>query len=82
MREVISRADLGLKISARMGSHPRIRCTSDRGPFWAQPVRCERNDGGPNWRLTFDPKKVPEGYAEAWERIRPEFEEFYDLPAP
>jgi hypothetical protein len=75
MREVVFEAFLRGAVSDRMANEPTIR----QGVFWAKPVRCERNGDGPNWRLAFDPEKVPQGYAETWERIRHEFEDRYDL---
>lgn len=78
MREVVSEAVLRDAISDRMAREPTIRS----GVFWARPVRCKRDGDGPNWRLAFDPGKVPPGYTETWERIRHEFEDHYDVVEP
>jgi hypothetical protein len=75
MREVVSEAVLRDAISDRMASDATIgSCV-----FWARPVRCKRHGNGPNWRLAFDPGKVPPGYTETWERVRREFEDHYDM---
>jgi hypothetical protein len=74
MREVVSVAFLKLAISARLANE-----TMGTGTFWATPVRCARRGGGPNWLNRFDPTAVPKGYAEAWERIRRDFEARFDL---
>ena len=52
---------------------------SDPQAWGVKPVRCDREGDGPNWRLAFNSKQVPSGYAETWERIRHEFEDKYDL---
>jgi hypothetical protein len=78
MREVISEAVLRDAISDRMAVELTIRS----GVFWARPVRCERKCDGSNWRLAFEPRKVPPGYTETWERIRHEFEDRHDMADP
>jgi hypothetical protein len=75
VREVVSEAVFRDAISDRMADELTIRS----GVFWARPVRCERKCDGPNWRLAFDPRKVPPGYIETWQRIRHEFEDRYDM---
>jgi hypothetical protein len=75
MREVVSEAVLAEAISDRMASE----LTTGSGVFWARPLHCERKGDGPNWRLAFDPGKVPPGYTGTWERIRHEFEDRYDM---
>jgi hypothetical protein len=47
--------------------------------FWARPIRRKPRGDGPNWRFDFNPGAVPKGYTEAWERIRHEFEDKYDI---
>lgn len=81
MREVVSEAFLRNAISDRMADEPSIR-PRPGDAFWARPMRCKRNADGPNWRLAFDPGKAPQGYAEAWMRIRHEFEDRYDMAEP
>lgn len=78
MRESVSETFLREAISARIANEMTIRS----GVFWSRPMRCDRNGRGPNWRLTFNPCDVPRGYAEAWERIRHEFEDRYDMAEP
>jgi hypothetical protein len=75
MREVVPEHILRDAISDRMTNETAIRS----GCFWARPVRCKRDGDGPNWRLAFDPGSVLPGYTEAWERIRHEFEDRYDM---
>jgi hypothetical protein len=72
MRKVVSGAILRDLISEQMS-----KACSGAGIFWAAPVRCERAGDGPNWRLSF--RGAPIGYAEAWDRIRDEFESRFDL---
>jgi hypothetical protein len=74
MRQVVSEAWLRDQISAHMAAN-----VMGSGSFWARPFRCKRNGNGPNWQHAFNPAAVPAGYVEAWERLRPKFEEAYDL---
>jgi hypothetical protein len=72
MRVPISLAELRDMISARMAKQKPMGA----GTFWISPVPCERIGDGPNWRLS---GAGPAGHAEAWERVRSEFEDRYDL---
>lgn len=78
MREAVSEKVLRNMISDRLANELAVR----PGVFWARPVRCERTGDGPNWRLAFDPDQAPQGYAEAWDRIRHEFEHRYYMAQP
>jgi hypothetical protein len=86
MREVVTAADLQKKISDAIEAKLEDRQEDRRGTaldilsFWLPvPVRCERIEDGPNWRLDLDPKKVPAAFAAVWESIRSEFEERYNI---
>lgn len=75
MRKLVSEAWLRDEISARMAGH-----VVGSGTFWARPIRCKRVGNGPNWRHAFNEGAVPVGYTAAWERMRHELENAYDLP--
>jgi hypothetical protein len=74
MRKVVSEAWLRDEISAHMAGH-----VMGSGAFWARPVRCKPAAGGPNWRHSFNEGAVPAGYTNAWNSIRHNFEDAYDL---
>jgi|RhiMetdeSRZDD1v2_1073273.scaffolds.fasta_scaffold1976468_2 hypothetical protein len=75
VREVVSESFLKNAISKRMAKERDI----GPGVFWARPTRIEREGDGPNWRHQFNPDEVPAGYEKAWDRIRHEFEDRYDM---
>ena len=74
MRELVSKVWLRDEISAHMNAHVLGSRT-----FWVRPVRCKRVGDGANWRLSFNEGAVPAGYTAAWNRIRAQFEDAYDL---
>lgn len=75
MRKIVSEAWLRDEISAHMAGQ-----VVGSGTFFARPVRTKRVGAGPNWRHSFNEGEVPAGYTAAWERIRHQFEDAYDLP--
>ena len=74
MREVVTKDWLRREIDAKMAGG------WDTTKFWTSvELRRNREEGGPNWRYSFNPGAVPSGFEKKWTAIRQKFEDIYDI---
>jgi hypothetical protein len=75
MRSVVSKDWLRREIDAHMSAG------WDMTKFWTSvELRKRREEGGPNWRYSFNPGEVPAGFEKRWAEIRESFEASYEVP--